>query len=532
MTGGITRSCRCRGEDKRPLGAKCPRRSRKDHGSWRLQLELPKTPDGARRPLKRYGYKSKNDATTDLNIVQSLLRYASDSPEALEILCTFLSSLDSKTRLPAEEEVRAKLKRAESLYDQGTVGEMLDSWLPLIRTKVRPNTFNSYESHVRLYLKPKIGTVKRDWLNEQNIQEMFNQIEDDNERTEENNDNRRSLTARIKATSERCERASLRAELTSLPRFRRAVCPTSQRRILATLRKAYNDNIPAKAARNPAAKFSIPAERARPIVWTDERVASWRTTGRRPSPVMVWTEVHAGAFLDYVADHDPEYEAMWHILIHRGLRRGEMAGLPWSDVDLRSGFLSISTQLTEVSWSIMEGPPKSEAGIRSVGLDVEGRRLLAAHRTRQLERKVALGPRWVASDRVFTQPDGAHLRPSWIGKRFRTLRNAAGLPPVRLHDLRHLAATLMLRANIDIKVIGTTLGHASVGTTADIYASVLPTLALESAEATASVVPRRASVGTPGRPSGVPTDRVADVDGGGDDEDPEKPQVGGGIPAA
>jgi integrase len=220
---------------------------------------------------------------------------------------------------------------------------------------------------------------------------------------------------------------------------------------------------------------------------------------------MVWTPAQAGVFLDHVAVHDLDFEAMWHLLIYRGPRRGETAGLSWTEVHLAKSLIEIITQLTEVQWVVEEGDPKTDAGTRTIPVDAQGIALLQRHRARQNARRLTLGSGWVDSGKVFTYDDGSPLRPSWISDRFAKLYTAAGLPPIRLHDLRHTAATLMLAAGIDMKVVQETLGHSTYGTTSDVYTSVLPELAEAAAEAAVAIVPRNAA-GTSSM--STPTDRL------------------------
>jgi site-specific recombinase XerD len=91
---------------------------------------------------------------------------------------------------------------------------------------------------------------------------------------------------------------------------------------------------------------------------------------------------------------------------------------------------------------------------------------------------------------VFTEPNGKPLHPADVTEHFQLLVRQAGLPPIRLHDLRHGAATNALAAGVDMKVVQATLRHASITTTADTYTSVLPELARAAAEQTAMIIPR------------------------------------------
>lgn len=108
---------------------------------------------------------------------------------------------------------------------------------------------------------------------------------------------------------------------------------------------------------------------------------------------------------------------------------------------------------------------------------------------------------WVESGRVFTRENGEQLRPSWVTGRFAFLAADAGLPPIRLHDLRHGATTLALTAGVDVKTVQEMLGHSSITVTSDTYSTVLPEVARNAAEATAGLVGRR--TGTDGHTSGT-----------------------------
>ncbi|MEV4086332.1 site-specific integrase [Nonomuraea fuscirosea] len=145
----------------------------------------------------------------------------------------------------------------------------------------------------------------------------------------------------------------------------------------------------------------------------------------------------------------------------RGLRRGEGAGLRWKDIDLEAGSAGIHWQITQLGWETIQGKPKTEASDRVIALDNDTVAVLRAHRRRQAAERLAAGDAWVDSGFVFTDEVGQPLHPQQVSDQFYRLAYAAGLPPVRLHDLRHGAASLMLAAGVDLKVVQETLGHVS-----------------------------------------------------------------------
>jgi hypothetical protein len=150
-----------------------------------------------------------------------------------------------------------------------------------------------------------------------------------------------------------------------------------------------------------------------------------------------------------------------------------------------------------------------------VQLDEATDAVLETWRKRQNAERLAWGPAWVNSGRIFTHEDGSALHPAEVTKLFNELVEAAGLPPIRLHDLRHGAATMSLEAGVDIKVVQELLGHSTSVLTRDTYTSATPRLAREAAERTASMVPRmtrtesdESATGTDGLPSGSQTAKL------------------------
>lgn len=167
-----------------------------------------------------------------------------------------------------------------------------------------------------------------------------------------------------------------------------------------------------------------------------------------------------------------------------------MCGLRWTDVDLDHGVLTIERNRTTAGYTIVEGDPKTPAGRRPVALDKRTVQVLRAHRRRQLDQKTeaaADGKAWTDTGYAFTRADGLPINPNYATTRFRKLVHRAGLPPVRLHDLRHGAASLAHQASADLKTLQDLLGHSSIVITADTYTSVLPDVQRDCADATGSV---------------------------------------------
>jgi integrase len=308
-----------------------------------------------------------------------------------------------------------------------TVAEYLAEWLPTKRS-LRPSTVKSYREHIDMHIVPLIGGVKLRELRPRQVDVM----------------------------------------LTALTRVRggRALTPTTIRHIHSTLRVALNDAVRRRLiAFNPAAQVELPTERRH------------RTT--------VWVADQVARFLSSSAD-DPLYAA-YHLAVMTGMRRGELCGLRWSDVNLDSGYLYVHQAVTELAGKVHLGPPKTKSGTRMVPLDNLTCDVLRQHKDRQASTWWMTGSAH-KPEHVFTDDDGELFRPEKLSRRFRSASRRAGLPPIRFHDLRHTSASLALAAGVAMKVVSERLGHSTTAITADLYTHVAPAVARDAAEAIANSV--------------------------------------------
>lgn len=214
----------------------------------------------------------------------------------------------------------------------------------------------------------------------------------------------------------------------------------------------------------------------------------------------VWTLDELRGFLAHVVG-DRMYAA-WLLFATTGMRRGEVAGLAWDDLDLDAGTVAVDWTLgTAGGHPAWKPRPKSKAGRRTMSLDPGTVTALRAHWAAQLSERLVAGPAWQerATDPrgqyregvVFVWPDGSLVNPNRLTMWFRGHCRAAGLPAIRLHDVRHTYATAGL-ANAtgwhEVKVISERLGHASVGITLDRYSHVLPARDRETADTLARLI--------------------------------------------
>ena len=259
-----------------------------------------------------------------------------------------------------------------------------------------------------------------------------------------------------------------------------------------------------------------------PLMWTAEWVLLWQVTGKVPAKVMVWTAAQCGNFLDFAEATGERLYPLFHLDAYYGPRRGELVGLERSDLSVDNRRLHIRQAQADDELD----DPKSENSDRQIVFDKATAQVLTAWQERQRFERRSWGPGYADSGRVFTYEDGRPLRPGhvstrfdllidryttirrryyeeerteeWIARRHRVpveavrIALAAPLPPIRFHDLRHGAATMLRAAKVEIKVISEILGHSSTSFTDDVYTVVAEELAEQAAQAAAAFVPRRA----------------------------------------
>ncbi|WP_433516452.1 tyrosine-type recombinase/integrase [Nonomuraea sp. CA-143628] len=523
MTGNGFKRCKCRDETGREFGVKCPKLRRKDgswnpnHGSWYGKEEVPAGPDGKRIYLRLGGFASETDLALFYSQAGRLLDIPDAGPEGhearMEILGMIRAAHKKQAPLPEYEDVHRKFKAGQPLQSM-TFGEYWTSWEARRRRlgDIRKSTLLGYISHHDVHIGPVLDDVRLDRLFAPTVEQVFTRIDEKN--------------AEIFAA-----RKSDDPEVRKAVRGKKLTGPTTKLRIKATIRTVLSDAMREHLVTfNAAALVSLAAgKKPKGMVWTKARVEAfntafqkrlaavradpelpstsavkvWASTDLRPSPVMVWTPAQLGVFLDHaVADR---LYALYHLVAFRGLRRGEACGARWVDLDFEDGVLAVAKQLTIVGREVEEGDPKTESSDGIVALDKGTLAVLRIHRKRQLAEKLRWGRDWQDTGRIFTREDGSELKPDWVSEQFERVAFAAGVPPIRLHDLRHGAATLSLAAGNDMKTTSAMLRHASLAITSDLYTTVLPEVAHAAAEASVVLVPRAAAMGDPSETGGLPS---------------------------
>jgi integrase len=196
---------------------------------------------------------------------------------------------------------------------------------------------------------------------------------------------------------------------------------------------------------------------------------------REKHEIQPLTKEQAQKLLQVARGH--RLEALLPLALATGMRRGEMLGLRWSDIDLVRGSLQVRRSMNRVGKSgVVESSPKTAKSRRSIVLPRFVIEVLKQHRIRQAEARLKAGERWEDHDWVFCNIYGRFLEPVIVHRLFKALLKEAGLPQIRFHDLRHSAATFLLSMGVHPKVVQELLGHSQISITMDTYSHVLPSM--------------------------------------------------------
>lgn len=306
-----------------------------------------------------------------------------------------------------------------------TVSSYAKLWLASLRTRgLAVATISCYQGSLERYVVPAIGEVDLGDVMPLHFDELYAQM------------------------------AAAASERTGKPLSARTI------RLTHTIcHKMFADAVKQRLIRsNPVDDASPPSSRA-----------------ARAPEAKVWTHEQLRAFLADTAGHG--HHILWTVAAWTGLRRGELAALRWDAVDLESHKIRVvaSAGIDRERGLIETTEPKTDRSRRVVEIDGSTNQLLREHKLRQAELRLMAGPTWVGEGWVFCEPiDGSQLHPQKITDAFRRAVKRSELPPIKLHDLRHTYATIMLRAGASPKVVSELLGHASVSFTLDVYGHVMP----------------------------------------------------------
>jgi integrase len=243
------------------------------------------------------------------------------------------------------------------------------------------------------------------------------------------------------------------------------------------LQKFYSDKVAAETGRRTVQLCHLRIKQALDLAvslgMVPTNVADRVTPPRQEATEQAtWTAEQARRFAEVAGTHSEPYGPMWLLLMATGLRRGEALGLRWQDLDLDRGTLRVVQAITILNSLPHVTDPKSRSGRRSMSLPAPVVAALREHRVRQVEHRLKIADLWTDHGLVFCTGFGAPVHPNTLRRIFGRLCAQAGVPQIRIHDIRHTYATLALESGADLLGVSRQLGHSKPSITSDIYAHV------------------------------------------------------------
>jgi integrase len=328
----------------------------------------------------------------------------------------------------SQRECQEWLKKIRGQIDDGmsyastkvSLGDFLSGWLVSTKTSKAHSTWQHYEQLIRTYIIPYLGKVTARDLRPEHIQAFYNNL------------------------------------------FDKQVGVHTIRKIHITLHNALQQAVKTgMIGRNPASFAQPPKEPA--------------------TEMGILNESQASQFL--VAAQDHRWEALFHLAVISGMRQMELLGLKWSDLDWNRQTLKIERQLLRTNGQgVKFTTPKTRYGRRSIVLGRKTIEIIRKHYERQQTDRLSTGDEWQEYGLIFSTSIGTPIHPRNLLRTFKKLLQDAGLPPIRFHDLRHTAASLLLNQGIPVITVSRRLGHAKASITLDVYGHLIPSMQSEVAE--------------------------------------------------
>ena len=345
------------------------------------------------------------------------------------------------TRKGAEKLLGELVKRSHDgdyrAPDRITVGDyLLERWMPTKRAQLRRSTFDSYYRNLVNHVAPRIGNIPLQKLTPEDLDELY-----------------ATLLLEGKLNSDRG-----------------GLSIKTVRYIHTIIRKALAD-----AQRKGTVQRNV-ADLADPP----------KLSAAPKRPMKVWNAEQLREFLDGIEDHR-WYPAIY-LSSNTGMRRGEILGLRWEDIDLDGRVLSVRHAVLNVAYKIEISDVKTNSSRRTVDLEPRTIAVLRAWKKAQVAERLAAGIRPKDTSLAFAEIDGSPIHPDLFSQAFERLVTAAHVPRIRLHDLRHTHATILLKAGVPAKVVSERLGHANVAFTMSVYQHILPGMQADAAHIFANEV--------------------------------------------
>ncbi|WP_033820889.1 tyrosine-type recombinase/integrase [Kitasatospora sp. MBT63] len=333
------------------------------------------------------------------------------------------------------------------------LGKYLDYWLNTVAPeRYKPSTLTSYEPITRVYIVPALGRKPLNRLTPADVRRFLADFRAGCLCCLRRVDHRRAPEKRqCCAVAKCCERRPGARTV----QYAHAVLRSS-------LQNAVREELLARNVARLVERPTVPHKEVQPMTADEVRLLLRAARGHRLYP-------------------------LWLLLVSTGLRRGEVLGLTWNDIDLTTRQLRVRRNLQRVTGHLIFSTPKTARSLRTIALPTSCVARLRERREQQTQERAEAGIDWQPLDiqpagLVFTTLTGTALDPRNLNRSLAALCTKAGLRPIRVHDLRHTCASLMLAEGVAVRTIMETLGHSTISMTLDTYAHVMQTTLREAAD--------------------------------------------------
>lgn len=338
-----------------------------------------------------------------------------------------------KTQAEVKEKLKAAIQEAKKVdvvkAGQYTVGQWVEIWLEnYAKVHLRPSTYQTNLGFLENHIQPNIGKIPLAKLTTLDIQRFYKKL---------------LTSGRVKRIESRHKPKGLSAKTVR----------NLHQMLSSALNFARNQHL---ITMNPAEGCALPKLEHREM--------------------QTLTAEQLGAFFQEAQDSGV-YE-LYYLDLATGLRRGELLGLKWSDIDFQRSTLRVQRTISRQAGKVVEAPLKTKNAYHSLPLSADAIDVLKIQKQK------------VNSEYVFPSPSGGPMSPDSVLHRLQRVLKRAGLPSIRFHDLRHTFATLALQNGVDIKTVSGMLGHYSAGFTLDTYAHVTTDAQRKAANAISGVLAR------------------------------------------
>ena len=337
-----------------------------------------------------------------------------------------------KTQAEVKEKLKKAIEETKGLDvakgQRYTVGQWMDVWYEYYaQIKVRPSSHKTYEGYIKNHIKPSVGNIPLTKLTTLDLQQLYQKL----------------------LTEGRVDRL----EAQNQPK---GLSPKTVRNINQVISSAMHLAIQQHLiAQDPTDGCALPkTEHQEMQTLSADQLAAFLLEAK-----------HSGVF------------EMYYIELATGLRRGELLGLKWEDIDFANQTLRVRRQVGRINGEVREAPLKTKNAYRTISLGTDAVGVLKQQREKQ-----------PSSSYVFPGPTGGPIAPDSVLHMLHRVLDRAGLPEIRFHDLRHTFATLALQNGVDIKTVSGMLGHFSAGFTLDTYAHVTTAAQRQAAETMGAVL--------------------------------------------